>query len=120
MVLTLLNSSNMQRRLKVERLEWVDKSHFLYSSVPTAVVFKVESFLSQSIDLPVVDDETKSRWDDSFNCADDLMFPEKQTHQHVLNLFNDLCDCIAFLSFVEGGVEIFGHQYEVLDGSSKT
>lgn len=109
----------MSKRLQIEKTQWFEEEHFLYITVPPTIQFKIERYLQQSDNAPTITPELQERWDNFLNHADELLFPNKKNLDRVVEMFNDLCDAISFLAFVPGGVEIFGHRYEVVDGSSK-
>jgi hypothetical protein len=106
--------------LQIEETGFSDKGHFLYILVPKIIEFKIDGYLKNSDCLPFVTSEIQTRWDDSFNHADELLFASKKNIAQATEIFNDLCDAIAFLAFAPGGVDIFGYRYEVVDGSCET
>lgn len=105
--------------LTIEQTDWTDFDNFLYLAVPKAVSFKVNSYLKYNLTPPEITEELKDKWDDSLNHADEMMFPSKKNMEQAIDTFNDLCDAISCLAFVPGGVEIFGHRYEVVDDSGE-
>jgi hypothetical protein len=104
-------------KLSIETTEWVDKTHFLYTKVPDAVKLKVDSYLQTSNEIPALSEGLIDELDSALNFADELMYFNEANIKGAADKFNSLCDAIAYLSFCPCGIEIFGHRYEVIDGS---
>jgi hypothetical protein len=108
-------------KLIITPTDWHDKTHYLYTAVPSAIEHKIKHYLNNKNRKPLeIDEQTREQWDDALNNADVMLYPTKKTIDRANEIFNDLTDAIAFMAFVNGGVEVFGHRYEVIDGSGKT
>ena len=109
------------KQLIITPTDFQDKSHFLYAATPIAIEYKINQYLNSENRKPLeIDEQTREQWDDALNNADIMLYPTKKTIDRANEIFNDLTDAIAFMAFVNGGVEMFGHRYEVVDGSGET
>ncbi len=106
-------------KLEISKTEFIEegKSHYLYQCVPISVEIKVNKFLASG-EKPALPDEAKRQLlDDLLADGDVLIYPDKKNIERVKEIYNALTDTIAIFAFVPCGIEIFGHRYEVVDGT---
>lgn len=107
-------------QLNITKFDWAGdvNPNWLNTAIPVAVKAKIEAYISSSI-IPVLDLQTQQKIDYALNQADVLMYPSKKDKKLVEELFADLVTGISILAFLPYGVEMFGHHYEVVNGSGK-
>lgn len=93
--------------------------HYLYRFTVPAVEAIVNWYLETGVE-PKIDLLENQIIQQALNEADVLLYSCNTNMQRANEIFNALVGAIAVLAFIPYGVLIFGHRYEVVDGSKET
>lgn len=100
--------------LLIEQIDWEGTSenekHFLYQETPRVVKSKIQKIFDTNQKPPI---PKESLVDLLCSKGDILIYPDKSNIDEAEEVYQILTDAIASLSFVPGGIDMFGYHYEV-------
>jgi hypothetical protein len=104
---------------KITEVEWMgDRGVMLAVQTRLAVETKIKVLASDSVNLQFNFEKMQGLGQLIGEKADIMLYPTKQTLTEANQIFDDMTDAIAILSFVKGGITMFGVHYEAtIDGS---